>query len=124
VCDPNDRSAVTDLEIERYYSVNHNSGTFKPGLEERARLFHLKPGEGVHIPTHAGHWVKNSNAVSVSLSLNFELPSSIYRDVYRMNHHLRRLGLEPTPPGRAPLRDKIKVGAAAVSRKLNRLRGR
>jgi hypothetical protein len=124
VCDPNDRSAVTDLEIERYYSVNHNSGTFKPGLEERARLFHLKPGEGVHIPTHAGHWVKNGNAVSVSLSLNFELPSSMYRDVYRMNHHLRRLGLEPTPPGRAPLRDKMKVGAARFSRKLNRWRGR
>jgi hypothetical protein len=124
VCDPSDRSAVTHLEIERYYCVNHNAGTFKPGLEDRARLFHLKPGDAVHIPTHAGHWVRNSNAVSVSLSLNFELPSSMYRDVYRMNHYLRRLGLEPTPPGRSPLCDRMKVGAAAVGRQLNRLRGR
>jgi hypothetical protein len=124
VCDPNDRGAVTDLEIERYYCVNHNAGTFKPGLEERARLFHLKPGEGVHIPTHAGHWVKNSNAVSVSLSLNFELPPSMYRDVYRMNHRLRKLGLTPTPAGHAPMRDKMKAGVAAVGRQLNRMRGR
>jgi hypothetical protein len=115
---------VTDLEIEHYYSVNHNAGTFKPGLEERARLFHLRPGDGVHIPTHAGHWVKNSNAVSVSLSLNFELPYWMYRDVYRMNHYLRRLGLQPTPPGHARLSDKMKAGAAAVGRQLNRLRGR
>jgi hypothetical protein len=120
VCDPSDRSATTHLEIERYYSVNHNAGTFKPGLEERARSFHLRPGDGVHIPTHAGHWVKNGNAVSVSLSLNFELPSSLYRDVYRMNHYLRRLGLQPTPPGQAPLKDKLKAGAAACMRRLRR----
>jgi hypothetical protein len=124
ICDPNDRSATTHDEIERYYSVSHNAGTFKPGLEERATRFHLMPGEGVHIPTHAGHWVKNGNAVSVSLSLNFELPPSMYRDIYRMNHYLRKLGLQPTPPGQAPLRDRMKAGAAAVGRQLHRLRGR
>jgi len=124
VCDPSDRSAVTHLEIERYYSVNHNAGTFKPGLEEKARLFHLLPGEGVHIPTHAGHWVKNGNQVSVSLSLNFELPPGLYRDIYRMNHRLRKLGLEPTPPGHAPFRDRMKAGAAAMARRLNGLRHR
>lgn len=124
VCDPGDRSATTHEEIERYYSVNHNAGDFKPGLEQRAGHFHLKPGEGVHIPTHAGHWVHNGNAVSVSLSLNFELPPGLYRDIYRVNHKLRRLGLTPRPPGEAPLSDRLKAGAAAVSRRLNRLRGR
>jgi hypothetical protein len=124
ICDPADRTATTHLEIERYYSVNHNAGTYKPGVEERARKFHLKPGDGVHIPTHAGHWVKNGHEVSVSLSLNFELPPSMYRDVYRMNHKLRRLGLDPTPPGHSPFGDKMKASAAAVGRKLNRLRGR
>ena len=124
ICDPNDRSATTHQEIENYYSVSHNAGTFKPGLEKRAGHFHLKPGEGVHIPTHAGHWVNNGNAISVSLSLNFELPPGMYRDIYRLNHRLRRLGLAPRPPGEAPLTDKLKAGAAAMTRTLNRLRGR
>jgi hypothetical protein len=124
VCDPNDRSAVTHQEIENYYSVNHNAGTFKPGLEKKARHFHLKPGDGVHIPTHAGHWVNNGNAISVSLSLNFELPPTMYRDIYRVNHRLRRLGMVPRAPGEARLADKLKIGAAAVSRQLNRLRSR
>ena len=123
ICDPNDRAAVTHEEIERYYAVNHNAGTFKPGLEQRARHFHLGAGEGVHIPTHAGHWVNNGDAVSVSLSLNFELPPSMYRDVYRVNHRLRRFGLQPRPPGQAPLTDRMKATAAAVRRGLSQLRG-
>jgi len=68
--------------------------------------------------------VHNGNAISVSLSLNFELPPGLYRDIYRVNHKLRRLGLTPRPPGEAPMSDKLKAGAAAVSRQLSRLRGR
>ena len=68
--------------------------------------------------------IHNGNAISVSLSLNFELPPGLYRDIYRVNHKLRRLGLTPRPPGEAPMSDKLKAGAAAVSRQLSRLRGR
>jgi hypothetical protein len=124
ICDPSDRTAVTHEEIERYYSVNHNAGTYKPGVEARARKFHLRPGYGVHIPTHAAHWVSNGSGVSVSLSLNFELPPGMYRDIYRMNHKLRRLGIEPRPPGESVLGDRLKAAAAAVGRRWSGLRGR
>ncbi len=109
VCDPLDRSVVTDLEIERYYAKNANSGIYKPGVESTATHFHLSPGEALHIPTHAAHWVKNSDNVSVSLSLNFEFPPWMYTDVCRANYCLRKLGLRPRPPGQSKIGDSLKA---------------
>ena len=99
VCDPLDRTTVTEQEIERYYAGHQNAGTYKPGVESRATNFVLQPGAAVHIPTHGAHWVKNDNNVSVSLSLNFELPPSMYRYPALANYGLRRLGAKPSPLG-------------------------
>jgi hypothetical protein len=120
VCDPLDRSVVTDLEIERYYAVNHNAGNHKAGVESRATHFHLRPGEAVHIPTHGAHWVKNSDNVSVSLSLNFEFPRWMYADVCRANHYLRKLGLRPQPPGRSKVGDSVKSSAMGTTIRLHK----
>lgn len=109
VCDPNDRDITTEREIESYYGKSPNVPNFKPVAEERAWSFHLKAGEGVHIPTHGAHWVKNSDEVSVSLSLNFELPGWVHQDLYRCNYHMRRLGLAPNAPGRNALADRMKI---------------
>jgi Cupin-like domain len=109
VCDPLDRSVVTDLEIERYYAMDINSGIYKPGVEARGTHFHLSPGEALHIPTHAAHWVKNSDNVSVSLSLNFEFPRWMYQDICRTNHYLRKLGMRPRPPGQSKIADSVKA---------------
>lgn len=99
VCDPNDRSIVTDEEIERYYSGQQNAGTYKPGVESKAVRYELHPGEAVHIPTHGAHWVQNGDNISVSLSLNFELPPSMYRYPAITNYGIRRLGFHPAPVG-------------------------
>ena len=49
VCDPLDRSIVTDLEIERYYGVGVNSGIYKPGLESCVHALPPPPrGGGPH----------------------------------------------------------------------------
>lgn len=109
VCDPNDREITTERELEYYYGKSPNVPNFKPIAEERAWSFHLKSGEGVHIPSHGAHWVKNSEEVSVSLSLNFEVPGWVHQDLYRCNYYLRRLGLTPKTPGQNPLTDKFKT---------------
>jgi Cupin-like domain len=115
VCDPNDRTAVTDEEIERYYAGQQNAGTYKPGVEARATRYDLNPGEAVHIPTHAAHWVENGDNISVSLSLNFELPPSLFKYVSITNHGLRRLGLKPRPPGMSKACDRLKALAGGVA---------
>jgi hypothetical protein len=118
ICDPHDRDCVSEIDIERYYAVETTAGTYKPDVEQRARHFHLVPGQAVHIPTHGAHWVKNGHNVSVSLSLNYEFPRHVYRDVYYANHHLRRLGLKPRPPGASALADRLKSTSIGLARKL------
>lgn len=114
ICDPFDRSITTEEEIERYYAIHNNAGTYKAHAEDKAWQFKLHPGDGVHIPTHGAHWVRNGEAVSISLSLNFEFPRWMYRDVYRANYYLRRCGIDPQPPGRSKLRDRTKYYAISA----------
>ena len=120
VCDPLDRSVTTEKEIEEYYAVSITAGTYKPHAEEVARQFTLYPGDAVHIPTHGAHWVQNHDNVSVSLSLNMELPPR-YADIYRANHHMRRLGFNPRPPGRSAWVDSSKVAAISGLRRVKSL---
>jgi hypothetical protein len=120
VCDPMDRSVTTEEELEQYYSVSITAGTYKPHAEKVARQFTLYPGDSVHIPTHAAHWVQNHDNVSISLSLNMELPRR-YADAYRVNHHMRRLGLKPRPPGNSDLVDRSKATAISGVRRVKSL---
>lgn len=99
ICDPDDTTIITEEEKERYYAGDRAAASFKPHAPSRAWRFRLKPGDAVHIPTHGAHWVQNCDNLSVSLSLNFEFPAWMYRDVYRANHFMRRMGLSPAPAG-------------------------
>jgi hypothetical protein len=120
VCDPTDRTVTTEEEIEQYYSVANNAGTYKPHAEQVARRFTLRPGDALHIPTHAAHWVQNHDSVSISVSLNMEFPRR-YADTYRANHYMRRLGLHPRPPGRSALVDRSKAVAISGLRQVKSL---
>jgi hypothetical protein len=84
------------------------------------RTYALTPGDGVYVPVHAPHWVKNGDTVSVSLSITFQTPAS-ERDarVHALNARIRRLGLSPRPPREHAATDKAK---AAVHHSLTRLR--
>lgn len=96
--DKSDRSVLTEQEIERFWDADSHSATYKPEYEDRATVFDLAPGTGVHIPVNAPHWVKNSAEVSVSLSIVFHFHNHLLGDIYRMNHYLRKLGIGPSPP--------------------------
>jgi Cupin-like domain len=107
ICDPADRSILSESDVEDYYAGNHAAGQFKPEVEAKAKRVVLNPGDGVHIPSHAAHWIKNGDGMSVSLSLNFEFPP--WRaNVYKANHLLRKIGITPTPPGKSPSQDALK----------------
>ena len=74
---------------------------------------------------HAPHWVVNGRQVSVSLSITFATrESERSRHVYRLNGKLRKLGLDPTPPGRRAGIDRAKAFAARAIGKAGRLTGR
>ena len=77
-------------------------------FQGKGRHFRLVPGTGVHIPVNAPHWVKNDANISVSVSMNFEWRDEKLYNVYRANHFLRRLGIQPCPPGVSTFADTIK----------------
>jgi len=120
VFNADDSTVLSDRELEDYFSgpAIHRNMHFAEEYQQRATVFELRAGFGLHIPTTAPHWVKNGDAVSISFSASFKTPASLQRgNVYRMNAVLRRLGLDPVPWNRSPARDRIKHHAYRVLRR-------
>jgi hypothetical protein len=134
--DQKDREVLPEQEIERFWAVDNNAPIYKPDLQHKATSLRLVPGNGVHIPVNAPHWLRNDDNISVSLSVNFTWHDSERANVYRANHLMRKLlkrfDFQPLPPFRSPLHDTAKNAVMAVTynparsakRMLDRLRGR
>lgn len=124
IWDPGDRSVVTDEELEAYSEAQQDM-TFKDEYEEKAAVFELAPGQGLHFPVNAPHWIENGDAVSVSFSITFQTPASERRAaVYSINAALRRRGLKPTSAGRSVLLDAMKHHAWRLRRRMKRMMNR
>ncbi|HEY4817349.1 MAG TPA: cupin-like domain-containing protein [Candidatus Acidoferrum sp.] len=108
IFDRNDREVLSEEEIERFWSVDHNAPRYKPELQNHATVYEMRPGIGVHIPVNAPHWVQNGDNISISLNVNFQYRDTMRANLYRLNFLLRRMGLQPTPPGASPAMDKVK----------------
>lgn len=104
-----DRELVPDQEVERYYSGNFDAASYRREFQDRGTVYRLSPGEVVHHPPLAPHWVQNGDNISVSISINYCMKSLERRArVYQANYFLRKMGLKPLPPGLSPLRDSLK----------------
>jgi len=112
VFDSNDRTILSDAELEAFYGGDYDGARYRADRESEARVFPLEPGRGVHIPLHAPHWAQNLDDVSVGVSLNFNLRSAArLAKLYKINNRLRKAGFMPAPPGACAWRDEVKVAA-------------
>ena len=114
--------AVEQRERERYWDGSHGRVEELP----LADITHdMVPGRGVYIPPIRPHWVRNSDAVTLSMTLTFFSADS-ERDqfVEACNARLRRLGFHPQPPGRTPAVDGVKATAMRLWGLRRRLTGR
>ncbi|HZI92709.1 MAG TPA: cupin domain-containing protein [Patescibacteria group bacterium] len=117
-----DRSFLAENELERYFTGGHRNVELPDDLGSRAATFRLRPGDGVHVPFTAPHWVVNGDGLSVSFSITFQTPESRRKAVvHKVNAYLRRTGVRPTPPGRSALRDASKVLGFEAIRRTRRL---
>jgi hypothetical protein len=104
-----DRELLPDQEIEGYYSGNFEAALYRREMQDRGTVFRLTPGEVVHHPSLAPHWVQNDDNISVSISISYCMKSLERRArVYQANYFLRKMGLKPLSPGLSPLRDSLK----------------
>lgn len=108
VFDRNDKEVVTDQELETYWSKDNNAGVYKPQFQDRAFVRVMRPGTGVHIPVNFPHWVQNKDNVSISLSISYQYKDWNRKNVYQANYYLRKMGINPTPPGQSPVLDYTK----------------
>jgi hypothetical protein len=117
VFDPTDRTLLTDIELERYFSGGHSAASYKPDRQGDASVFTFAPGDGLHIPILSPHWTQNGPSVSVAISVNLSLRSNErLAQLYKFNHRLRKLGLRPSPPGARPWQDRLKIAAVQCLR--------
>jgi hypothetical protein len=125
VFDQTDRTMLTDVELENYHAGDANGAVFKTSRQDEALTYALDAGLGVHVPSTAPHWARNGDNVSVALSLNYDLRSVRRRGrIYAMNRRLRRLGIDPSAPGRSAWRDRIKLAAVDMLGAARRMAGR
>ncbi len=106
---------ISAADCESYMDRAEAKPLWKPEFDRHATKFDFAPGEAIHIPYIAGHYVKNgAEDVSISLSFFFQTDETQrWTDAMRFNHRIRKrlghLGLNPNPVGRSPWRDGIKA---------------
>ncbi len=118
-----DPSVLPEQAIERFYRGEHRNLVFDQSHAGSSKTFELAPGDGVHVPVNAPHYVLNGPQASVSFSITFRTPEGDRRSaVYQVNDRLRRFGLQPRPVGRTALVDRAKyLGYALYERAQKRL---
>jgi ribosomal protein L16 Arg81 hydroxylase len=120
-----DRSVVSEEQLERFYRGEHRNLVFPEHDADRAQTFELGPGDGVHVPVNAPHYVRNGAEASISFSITFRTPEGDRRSaVYVANDRLRRLGLKPRPVGTAPFIDRTKYLGYSIIKQAQRRLGR
>jgi hypothetical protein len=122
IWDNRDRSVLSEIALERYFSNAEKQIVFKEEYQQKASIFELTPGAGLHFPVVAPHWVRNGDDVSVSFSITFRTPASErQRIVYCANASLRKRGLNPKPHGASAFRDLAKYYAFRAGSGIKRL---
>lgn len=108
IFDRNDRDVTPEVELETFWSKDNNAGIYKPQYQDRAFVFEMKPGTGVHIPVNSPHWLQTPDNVSISFSISYQYKDTRRKHVYQANYYLRKMGLNPTPPGKSVALDNFK----------------
>lgn len=119
--DGRDRELLREEELEYFYAVKPRNLVFREENRDKAWVFDLQPGYGLHFPVTYPHWVQNQDNVSISFSITFRTPDlDKRRSVYAMNYRWRQRGGKPSPFGKSPWVDTAKYQLQRVWSKIAR----
>ena len=131
VWDHRDREAVPAANVERFILDGSLEGvTLRPEIRDHAHDFVVGPGDGVYFPSTSPHmtstetsWVRPGNAVSISIGVVFYSDlTRRHRRIFRTNHFLRSIGIEPRMPGASRAGDLVKEACGFAMNALRALR--
>ena len=89
-----DEELVPARKSEEFHNGGHRNLIWQDGFKARGTPFPLSPGEAVHVPVKAPHFVENGPAVSISLSITWRSDRSVAEgELHSFNALLRKRGL-------------------------------
>jgi hypothetical protein len=100
---------------------HHRNLPWQDGFAANGTPIIIHPGQAIHVPVKAPHWVQNGPDVSISLSVTWRSEwSTSEADARAFNHVLRGLGLNPASPAAFPSRNLAKSLAYRMVRRVRR----
>lgn len=105
------QNIVSAEQHEAWHENGHRNLPWQDSFDALGTPYTLNPGESIHVPVKAPHWVQNGNDVSISFSITWRSGQSMAEaDLHRMNALLRRNGFTPSSStGKHRARDKAKA---------------
>lgn len=115
-----DESIIAATAHEKFHlGQHHRNLTWSDSFSSRGTAIALAPGDALHVPVKAPHWVKVTRGPSISLSVTWRSEWSYAEaDARAFNHLLRKRGLTPASPGRWPASNRTKSIAYRLLRRL------
>lgn len=114
---------IVPAEIrENFASYGPQRPQWSEETDSQAQKFHFTPGEALHIPFIAGHYIQNgAEDVSISMSIIFRTnESQTWLDAMAVNNSLRaKLGMNVTPVGQNFGKDKMKANMLPILNGVN-----
>ena len=110
---------VPAQKSEEFHGGGHRNLLWQDGFASHGTAFALAPGDAIHVPVKAPHFVHNGPAVSVSLSVTWRSERSVAEgELHSFNALLRRRGLPVGTVSATPERQGIRRLAYRIMRKL------
>lgn len=114
-----DEQLVPARKSEEFHGGGHRNLVWQDGFKAHGTPFPLAPGDAVHVPVKAPHFVENGPAVSISLSVTWRSERSVAEgELHSFNALLRKRGLPTGKVSEQPERQGIRRLAYRIMRKL------
>ena len=114
-----DPELVPAVQSEAFHAGGHRNLNWRDDFRQRGTAVKLLPGDAIHVPVKAPHFVENGGAVSISLSVTWRSERSVAEsELHGLNALLRRRGLPVGRISAAPERQGARRLAYRIMRKL------
>ncbi|MFD1949890.1 transcriptional regulator [Sphingomonas arantia] len=104
-----DPTIAAPLQHETFHMGGHRNLPWQDAFLAKGVAVNLEPGQAVHVPVKAPHFVRNGPSTSISFSITWRSEWS-YREAsaHGLNAILRRTGIDPAMPARFPAQNHAK----------------
>jgi hypothetical protein len=114
-----DEELTPAQQSEAFHAGGHRNLAWRDEFRRRGTAVRLLPGDAIHVPVKAPHFVENGPRVSVSLSVTWRSERSVAEsELHGLNAMLRRRGLPTGRIGAQPERQSVRRLAYRLMRKL------